>query len=333
MATRSLAASEQETSLYPVPGMRAIRWFAMIALGFSLTAFILLHQTVWGIAASLVSIAAANIGWGWKIAAANPPTGALIVSFDKPPGRAQGSGWFFHFFWENVYAIPLGEQTLEIKPESDKPVITKDGGKFLIEAFVRFHWNLDDPYQIVRIGGYEGVKERLRETIEAAIREYAATVTWEKALSDKRTMTKILYRLIVQLEDGDMENDDVKDAVVESDRIARKDAQGLGMIISRLSVTRVNPTGRLEVVIDQIVEEERQQKAETLDQKTRAKLVAVILTEAGKRGEPITYEDALTLVTDWQLVKEGHGDIKRIPGLDRFGQGLGEAIARLLTNK
>lgn len=226
-----------------------------------------------GIGISIVfGIIAAIILQGIRNIPAEPPHKGVVTRFGERTGKVIKEGWHWFFlypWWSGVVLIDMTAKNQDFVPGDVRTA--EDMAELEVKASLTFKPDPDNLINYLNFGGEKGIKDVMDDVIPEAIRELAANPdkkpnTWEDAVKMKPVFLAEIVATVIGKDLATMPPD-------ELNKLARDLRRGngsiqletLGIIISRLNVTDVNPKGELAKAAEQEAVEKRQKKAEEVE--------------------------------------------------------------------
>ena len=205
---------------------------------------------------------------GLRRVPADPPHKAVLTRFGKRTGEVKDEGWRFFLGFPFVTGAILVDMTRKNRDLSPEDVRTPDMAEIKVGISITWKPNPKQLIEYLNSGSEAGANNILSAVVEAAIREFAANpgespFTWEEAVKMRdQFLAKIVASII---------GDEGEPATLK--RIATELRQGnssleipnLGVILSRLNVTSIKPTGELAHAAELQAKERREQLGETVE--------------------------------------------------------------------
>jgi len=221
------------------------------------------------IIALVVFFIGALILQGLRRIPADPPHKAVVTWFGKRTGEVKDEGWKFFFLYPFVTGAVLVDMTKKNQDLSPENVRTSDD-MAEINIKVSVTWKPDEKRLIeyLNSGGEAGVNNILSDMVKTSVRELAANpeehpFTWEEAVK----MRDVFIAKIVAVIIGAEENPEQLKSIAADLRRGNGDIRisTLGIILSRLNITSIKPTGKLAETAEMVASERRQRDAEIVE--------------------------------------------------------------------
>jgi len=221
------------------------------------------------IIALVVFFIGALILQGLRRIPADPPHKAVVTWFGKRTGEVKDEGWKFFFLYPFVTGAVLVDMTKKNQDLSPENVRTSDD-MAEINIKVSVTWKPDEKRLIeyLNSGGEAGVNNILSDMVKTSVRELAANpeehpFTWEEAVK----MRDVFIAKIIAVIIGAEENPEQLKSIAADLRRGNGDIRisTLGIILSRLNITSIKPTGKLAETAEMVASERRQRDAEIVE--------------------------------------------------------------------
>ncbi len=212
------------------------------------------------------------LGWqGLVKIPAQPPQKGVVTFMGKRTDAviSEGWNWFLLYPWvQGVILVDMTAKNQDFKPED---VRTPDMAELEVTASLTF--KPDSKYLInyLNSGGEKGVRDIMDDVVPEAIRELAANPgkkpdTWEEAVKMKSVFLAEIVATVIGKDPAAMPQEELNELARQLRRgNGSIKLESLGIIISRLNVTDINPKGELAKAAEQMAKEQREKMAEKVE--------------------------------------------------------------------
>ncbi len=143
---------------------------------------------------------------------------------------------------------------------------------------------------------------------------------WESALAIEKQLKDTLLRALT---DNGVEAFNVDTGA--------PDNQSWGIRILNVFPGEIKPVGRTADAADKKAQEVAERRAETFETETETQQAVILMQEADKVRQPISFEEALRRVQDYKATREGHGFA--LPGVASSFIEIARIIARQMVKR
>jgi hypothetical protein len=271
----------------------------------------------------LIGLAFTLFGLGLRNIPANPPHKGLVTLWGKRQPRVIGEGYtvlapYFPFFYD-VILINMEQHNMDFIFEHLRcnAVAGRDfqsGAAVTVKVGVTWMPNNDANalFNFIGVGTEPGTRNIMRDMLAEALRQYATTKTWEELTRSGDEITQILLQKLTA---------ETASGAAGQQRLRQQgypDVVGLGIVITRLNVGEIRPEGRVWQVAEDHVAESHEGRAEDYELATEVKQAKKLKDAYAEVGEPRSLDDCLLEIRRRKAIREGHGNIIEIPGLNNL---------------
>ncbi|MBI2592844.1 MAG: hypothetical protein HYW37_01615 [Candidatus Colwellbacteria bacterium] len=255
---------------------------------------------------------------------AQPPTRGVLTFIGRRVEPTLNEGFIFLPFYPWLFGfvpVPITKINLDLK---DQKVRTPDMAELLASVSITYTPDEAHLIEFLNSGGKDGVDNILEDVVRERLRlwmiaPHEGPVDWESAVKTPDQATAIIVQHVTGIAQPD------PDLV---GRLRRGNAvqaiPQLGIMLNRLNVTDIVPTGTLATAAELMAKERRDQVGETVELQHISQRVAALRTELG-----ITTQEAINLVQTERDKVVRTIDEKRVSLSPETAQVLPEALARI----
>jgi len=243
-------------------------------------------------------------------------------------------GWHFFIDYLSIYTFELIKiikikQEISLKNvrcrqetetgENDDP---RSGGELSIK--IELIWQPDyihdegkRLYYYLESGGKENVSKIIEGMIEEDVRQLGREKSWEEFTFGT---DELVQRLVKKLTGEEPQTDEeLKGLLSEMSTNGIPDIVDLGIIILRFNIAEIKEQGELAKAAEAVAKEVQDRRAETFELKTETLLAEEILDYWKRTNQKDkTPDDALKEVRRRKAIREGHGKVFDVSGLDQI---------------
>lgn len=307
--------------------------FAVIALSVILALWAMfLLGTILAMPPVLLLLVGFFILQGLQNIPADPPHMGVETLYGERTGRFLKEGWRFFPFFPFVFGfIPVNVEKKNVDLD-DPPqrIRTPDMAEVLMP--VHYTYRPDNLITYLNSGGQSVVENILNNVIAQQLRVWGLDPSrkdWEDVVGAGYDSVRSLAKNISVLVGGPVLSDEEANDVVNGKELR---LPSLGIILTRLNVGKIEPTGELAKAAGQAAKEKRDQKAEVIELDHIEERAQKLMRALG-----MTYSDAIALIQTERGKVEKTIDESRLsvsPEVKAMVEGaLTVALARLIPGK
>ncbi len=209
--------------------------------------------------------------YGLRKLSTDPPNYGVITWFGERTGGVIKEGWHWFLLPQFVQGFVPVDMTAKNQDFLPEDIRTPDMAEIKIEAAITFRPDPKNLINYLNVKGEAGVRQILDDVVEEAIRERAANPlkdpkTWEEAVKMKDVFIAEVAATIKGQNVDTMQPDELKKLALELRRgNGNVEIETLGIVLSRVNVKSIKPTGELAQAAEQVAKELREMQAEKVE--------------------------------------------------------------------
>ena len=278
----------------------------------------------------------------FRFISSSPPYVALTTLWNKRKWRKnekveikqEGLRFFAPFFPFYYSYIPIKIEkfnhtfhykNIRCKAKNKEGEIFSGGEvEITIEITITPDYETDEGERLISFidsGMMEGIIDILDGVIEEDIRQMGKEYDWEAiTFASDELVSRLLKKLTGREAYQDQTTGDLQQ---EAQKNGLPDVRSLGIKFWRFNVGQIKEQGQLEKYAESRAIEEQQREAEVYEVETEITQAKQLMTAYKEVDQEKTLEECILEIRRRKAIREGHGTIYDIPGLDKLKIGIG----------
>ncbi len=180
-------------------------------------------------------------------------------------------------------------------------------------------------------GGETGVKTILDDILPQLLKQKGTEFTFEELTAARKELMDSLAELLTGAKITQMSDQEKVRFHQEMKSNGRPDGLNLGIIITKINVGSPIPGEEVRKAAESQSREEFERRGEVYEVETEIRQARALKKAYGEAGENKSLHDCILEIRRRKSVREGHGQVIDIPGIESIGEGIGFGIAALIA--
>lgn len=294
----------------------------------------------------LIGVAITLYGYGLKEVPANPPSAGLLTVWGTRTRTVLREGYhllapYFPFFLDviivNVTTVNqdfVSQFFCRANKEDGKgTVITNEKGPFKagiqVSLTSAITWRPDRDCLDVFLNnkGEAGVKSILDDILPQVLRIEGSRRTFESLTEGRDDLIDAIIMLLVKEDYHGLSPEQKTAFRNEMKDNGKKDILGLGITIFKVNVGEPDPGESSKKDIENLAKEQFQRRGEVYEVATEIAQAQELHKAYMSAGETRTLHDCILEIRRRKSIREGHGQVFEIPGIEALGSVVGPIVA------
>ncbi|MFZ2299662.1 MAG: SPFH domain-containing protein [Candidatus Moraniibacteriota bacterium] len=316
---------------------------AIVLLGLAL----MLKSFFGGLA--LIGVAITLYGYGLKEVPANPPSAGLLTVWGTRTSTALREGYhllapYFPFFLDVIvvnmttvnqdfvsqFFCKVNEKEDgkgEMDKKDEKPESFRAGIQVSLTSAITWRPDEDRLDVFLNNKGEAGVKSILDDILPQVLRIEGTRHTFESLTAGRDKLIDAIILLLVGEDYHDLTPAEKTARRNEMKNGGKKDILGLGITIFKVNVGEPDPGESSKKDIENLAKEQFQRRGEVYEVSTEIAQAQELHKAYVGAGETRTLHDCILEIRRRKSIKEGHGQVFEIPGIEALGPVVGPIVA------
>lgn len=297
---------------------------------------------------ALIGLAITLYGYGLKEIPANPPSVGLLTVWGERTNKVVEEGYrllapFFPIFLDVILvSMTTVNQDFVSKffckvDEENNPTDTSEKKSEDFRAGIQVSlssaitWRPDKDRLLVFLDnkGESGVRSILDDILPQVLRVEGTRRTFESLTAGKQDLIDTIIAMLVKEDYLNLDKSQREAFHGEMKNGGKKDILGLGITIFKVNIGEPEPSEESKKDIESLAKEQFQRRSEIYEVSTEIAQAKELFQAYNAAGEVRTFHDCILEIRRRKSIREGHGQILEIPGIESLGPIVGPVIAGL----
>lgn len=290
-----------------------------------------------------LGLAITGYGYGLKEIPATPPSAGLLTIWGKRTETALKEGYhllapYYPFF---IDAIIINMTTVnqdfvskffckvsEEKASTDgKEEAFKAGIQVSLSSAITWRPDAKRLTDFINNKSEAGVKNILDDILPQVLRIEGTKRTFETLTAGKEDLINAIIALLVNEDYATLEKEQKAAFKNEMKKNGKEDILGLGITIFKVNIGEPEPGEGSKKDIEGLAKEQFQRRSEVYEVETEIEQARKLFLAYQQANENRTLHDCILEIRRRKSMREGHGSILEIPGIEALGPVIGSVVA------